>query len=188
MFQSVINLDVEGLRSYAERMRDGRSFIYHLAEGTDTDLVEEFRDVEAADALQAPLIAIHSTGLGREEFAGLAGSARRSCGPRSPTFYRDYRDTTDVATARAEGVRVCLGSDWGPSGSKNLLGELKVADLWNRTHLDSAFSDEDLCRMATAWGGEALGVAWATGSGASTPASWRTSWSPPGWTPTRTAT
>ena len=40
VFQSVINLDVEGLRSYAERMRDGRSFIYHLAEGTDTDLVE----------------------------------------------------------------------------------------------------------------------------------------------------
>ena len=47
-----------------------------------------------------------------------------------------YRGTTDVLAARAAGVRICLGADWSPSGSKNLLGELKVADMWNRTHLN----------------------------------------------------
>ena len=54
-------------------------------------------------------------------------------------------------------MRVCLGADWSPSGSKNLLGELKVADLWNRTHLGGAFSDQELCEMATCNPADALG-------------------------------
>jgi 5-methylthioadenosine/S-adenosylhomocysteine deaminase len=159
VFQSVINQDVEGLKPYAEKMREGRTFIYHLAEGTDPELVEELRDVEAAGGLQKTLIAIHATALGSSEF-GRMGRAGASIvwSPFSNLFL--YRDTTDVVAAHEEGVRVCLGSDWGPSGSRNLLGELKVADLWNRTHLDSAFSDEELCHMATAWGGDALGLTW----------------------------
>jgi 5-methylthioadenosine/S-adenosylhomocysteine deaminase len=50
-----------------------------------------------------------------------------------------YRATTDVAAAASKGLRVCLGADWSPS-AKNLLGELKVADLWNRTQLGDEFS------------------------------------------------
>ena len=60
-----------------------------------------------------------------------------------------YRGTTDVLAARAAGVRICLGADWSPSGSKNLLGELKVADLWNRTHLDGELTAQEICAMAT---------------------------------------
>jgi hypothetical protein len=40
--------------------------------------------------------------------------------------------------------------------SKSLLGELKVADLWNRRQLDRAFDDEQLCRMATSNPADAL--------------------------------
>jgi 5-methylthioadenosine/S-adenosylhomocysteine deaminase len=54
-------------------------------------------------------------------------------------------------------MRVCLGSDWSPSGSKNLLGELKVADMWNRTRLAGEFSAEELCAMATRNPADALG-------------------------------
>ena len=57
--------------------------------------------------------------------------AARSSGRRSPTC-GSTASTTDVLAARAAGVRICLGADWSPSGSKNLLGELKVADLWNK--------------------------------------------------------
>ena len=57
-----------------------------------------------------------------------------------------YRDTTDVLAARAAGVRVCLGADWSPSGSKNLLGELKVADMWNRTSSAGELSDRGALR------------------------------------------
>jgi hypothetical protein len=60
-----------------------------------------------------------------------------------------YRGTTDVLAARAAGVRICLGADWSPSGSKNLLGELKVADLWNKTKLAGELEGEEICAMAT---------------------------------------
>ena len=35
-----------------------------------------------------------------------------------------YGKTTNVYEALAEGVLVSLGTDWNPSGSRNLLGEL----------------------------------------------------------------
>src|SRR5262249_58166773 len=44
-----------------------------------------------------------------------------------------YKKTANVAAARRAGVTIALGSDWSPSGSKNLLGELKVASIWNET-------------------------------------------------------
>ena len=40
-----------------------------------------------------------------------------------------YGGTADIARARAEELPIALGSDWSPSGSKNLLAELKVAWL-----------------------------------------------------------
>jgi 5-methylthioadenosine/S-adenosylhomocysteine deaminase len=46
-------------------------------------------------------------------------------------------------------VRIGLGSDWSPSGSKNLLGELKVAWLYSQQLLGGFFSARDLIAMAT---------------------------------------
>jgi len=60
-----------------------------------------------------------------------------------------YRGTTDVLAARAAGVRICLGADWSPSGSKNLLGELKVVDLWNKAKLAGELGAQEICAMAT---------------------------------------
>src|SRR5206468_2451421 len=54
-----------------------------------------------------------------------------------------YGKTADVKAARDNGVTIGLGSDWTFSGSKNLLGELKVARaanaIWN-----FGFSDRDI--------------------------------------------
>jgi hypothetical protein len=54
-----------------------------------------------------------------------------------------------VEEAKRAGVRIGLGSDWSPSGSKNLLGELKVAWLYSKHHLNGLFSARDLVAMAT---------------------------------------
>jgi cytosine/adenosine deaminase-related metal-dependent hydrolase len=43
--------------------------------------------------------------------------------------YLLYGDTADIEDAKSEGVLIGIGSDWSPSGSKNLLGELKIAKL-----------------------------------------------------------
>jgi 5-methylthioadenosine/S-adenosylhomocysteine deaminase len=40
-----------------------------------------------------------------------------------------YGHTTNVYEALKAGVVVSLGTDWSPSGTRNLLGELKVADI-----------------------------------------------------------
>ena len=161
VFQSVINLNRADLEPYAKHMNDGAAFVYHLSEGSDPILDREFDDVEAAGGLQPRFLAIHASTLGPDQYGRWAKDGQAGAVVWSPfSNLWLYRATTDVVAARDAGLLVCLGSDWGPSGSKNVLGELKVADLWNRTRLGSAFSDEELCRMVTANPGAALGRAW----------------------------
>jgi hypothetical protein len=59
-----------------------------------------------------------------------------------------YGKTTDVVAARTAGLTIALGSDWSPSGSKNLLGELKAAKVVC-AHFNLGFSDYDIVAMAT---------------------------------------
>jgi hypothetical protein len=59
-----------------------------------------------------------------------------------------YGATANVREARAKGVRVALGSDWSPTGSKNLLGELKVARLASLAAGD-VFSEREIVALAT---------------------------------------
>ena len=60
-----------------------------------------------------------------------------------------YGGTTNIAAAHANGVPVALGSDWSPSGSRNLLAELKVARIVNAGLSPSPYKDRDLVAMAT---------------------------------------
>ena len=50
-----------------------------------------------------------------------------------------YGKTTDIISAKKNNVLICLGSDWSPTGSKNLLWELKVADSINKNELKIYF-------------------------------------------------
>jgi hypothetical protein len=134
----------------------GEAFVYHLAEGTDAALVAEYDVLDANGILAPRFVGIHCTALGDAQFAGWVprgGSIVWS--PFSNLWL--YGATTDVAAARARGMRICLGADWSPSGSKSLLGELKVADLYNRERLDELFSAAEICSMATCNPADALG-------------------------------
>jgi 5-methylthioadenosine/S-adenosylhomocysteine deaminase len=59
-----------------------------------------------------------------------------------------YGQTTDIRRAVQERVRMGLGSDWSPSGSKNLLGELKVAWVVAQ-QAEAELTARDLVAMAT---------------------------------------
>ncbi len=154
--QSALTLEEPDLEKRAHKMQhDGVTFVYHMGEGTAPSLLREFEDAAHAHCLQERFVAIHATALGQDEFAQWtphAGSIVWS--PFSNLWL--YRDTTKVTVARDAGVRICLGSDWAPSGSKNVLGELKVADLWNRDHLDGAFTAQQLCELVTCNPADAL--------------------------------
>jgi 5-methylthioadenosine/S-adenosylhomocysteine deaminase len=67
--------------------------------------------------------------------------------------------TTDVPSAQAQAISVCIGSDWAPSGTKNVLGELKSARL-TADHFGWSLSDQDLVMMVTCLPGDDLARAW----------------------------
>jgi hypothetical protein len=70
-----------------------------------------------------------------------------------------YAQTTLIDDARARGIRVCLGSDWGPSGTKNLLGEMKVARLV-ADQLGYTLTDREIVEMVTTNPGVLLERCW----------------------------
>ena len=158
VYQSALPLkdDTEYEKQRDRMANDKTAFLYHVSEGTDPALITEYAKLKTEECLQPTFGAIHCTALEKSnytEWAPHGGSVIWS--PFSNLWL--YRDTTDVVAARDAGVRVCLGADWSPSGSKNLLGELKVADLWNRERLSGAFSERELCSMATCNPADALG-------------------------------
>ena len=60
-----------------------------------------------------------------------------------------YGGTARVDAAKSADVAIGLGSDWSPTGSKNLLCELKVAWLYNQINLNGLFQARDIIAMAT---------------------------------------
>ena len=162
VFQSALPLrDEAGYEGAHRHLEAGQAYVYHLCEGRDHDkLLGEYTAVRDHDCLKPTLVAIHTNALGSGEYddwAPKGGSIVWS--PFSNLWL--YGQTTDVLAADKAGLRLSLGADWSPSGSKSLLGELKVADMWNRDQLQCHFSDEQLCRMATSnpanavgWGGQ----------------------------------
>ncbi|CAI8394653.1 MAG: 5'-deoxyadenosine deaminase [Candidatus Poseidoniaceae archaeon] len=129
----------------------------HLSEGVDESSRAEFDILVQNNLLVGELVVVHGTALTSAEFQKMGEvGADLAWSPLSNLLL--YGDTTDVIAADQAGVRISLAPDWGPSGSKNVLHELKVADLWNTNNLNSYFSNYDLATMVTK--NPALGNNW----------------------------
>jgi len=163
-----LTLDAAELGSRRDAMQAGSIFIYHCAEGKPDSIVRrEFTDLDAQGCLQQRMVTIHATALVAADFARWRTRAH-DVSPSAPfgtvvwspfSNLWLYGVTTDVAAARAAGLTVCLGTDWGPSGTHNLLGEVKVA----RLHSDAkgwGLTDADLAQMLTCLPGDVLARAW----------------------------
>jgi 5-methylthioadenosine/S-adenosylhomocysteine deaminase len=149
----------------AELARDNR-LLLHLAEGVDDTARRHFQALQLPDgswAISDHLIGIHSVALTSADIDVFAAhGAAMVWSPLSNLLL--YGATADVAAMKAAGVMIGLGSDWSPSGSKNLLGELKVAQLVS-AHADGGplFTDRELVAMATSTAARMLG--WDAGLG-----------------------
>jgi 5-methylthioadenosine/S-adenosylhomocysteine deaminase len=98
----------------------------HLAEGTDETSRTEFDELVERGLLTPATIIIHGTALTREQLTAVRDAgAKLVWSPQSNL--RLYGQTTRVADAVELGIPVGLGADWLPSGSPNLLAELKIA-------------------------------------------------------------
>ncbi|MDM0015034.1 amidohydrolase family protein [Variovorax sp. J22P168] len=154
----IADVDARDARAFLARLnKEDSCFLLHLSEGvtptgaTTSQARKHFLALEVAPgewAINDRLAAIHSAGLTADDFRVLGDNGGSMIwSPLSNLLL--YGATARVDAARAANVRIGIGSDWSPSGSKNLLGELKVAWLYSKHLLDGAFSARDLVAMAT---------------------------------------
>lgn len=146
----IANPPTGGAQQYLEMLKDQSCYLQHLSEGTDDTARAWFPRLQLEDgqwAVNDAFCGIHSTALNAVDFRVLAG--HRASIIWSPlSNYLLYGDTVDIQAARDSGLLMGLGSDWSPSGSKNLLGELKVAWLASR-EMGDVFTAEELVAMVT---------------------------------------
>ena len=149
-------------------IKDGNSsgnldaWFIHLAEGVDESSRAEFDVLVQNDLLVGEIVVIHGTGLTQPEFSAL-GDVGGSLAWSPTSNLLLYGETTDIATAKAEGVNIMIGPDWSPSGSKSSLHELKTADWWDEKVLGNIFSDFELLQTISTNVVDAIGWSEYTG-------------------------
>ena len=146
----ISDVDASEADKFLERLENSSCLLLHLSEGVDQRAHEHFEALHLPNgewAITEALSGIHCAGLHAEDFQILkehAGSMIWS--PLSNLLL--YGKTADIESAKAAGVLIGIGSDWSPSGSKNLLGELKVAHLVSQER-GGVFTNREILAMVT---------------------------------------
>ncbi len=144
----------EFLKDRAEEYWD--RFIFHLAEGTSDDSLDEFYTIYELGMLDERLSIIHGVPLGETEWSMMAEvNANLIWSPASNLYL--YGATADIPGALEAGVNIALAPDWTGSGSHNLLDEMKVAyqyskEEWGNAITPLQFAEFVTCNAATAVG------------------------------------
>lgn len=149
----------EDIEKFRAKIQSLRPFFFHLAEGSDQRAREQFLLLKREELFAKSLIAIHCVGLRDDDFEQLARKGGRVVwSPLSNLLL--YGRTLDFASLARSGADFSLGSDWTPSGSRNILLELKVARLtaeangWEMDSRRLAHSVTRVAAEAAGWGGK----------------------------------
>jgi 5-methylthioadenosine/S-adenosylhomocysteine deaminase len=158
IYQNIMRLTThEDFVEADKKMREGKAYIYHLAEGTSTNLYKEFEDLVQHNLVRDKLVGIHCTALTPQHWNIMGeNKAKMVWSPLSNLLL--YGKTADIPSAIQSDTLICLGSDWSPTGSKSLLWELKVAHLLNQEVFNNMFSDRELVEMVTINPAQAIGL------------------------------
>tara|TARA_B100000902_G_scaffold25980_2_gene31230 strand:+ start:11734 stop:14259 length:2526 start_codon:yes stop_codon:yes gene_type:complete len=138
------------------------AWFIHLAEGIDESSRAEFDILVQNNLLVGEIVVIHGTGLTQPELSSL-GDVGGSIAWSPTSNLLLYGETTDIATAKSEGVNIMIGPDWAPSGSKSSMHELKIADWWDSNVLGDIFTDFELVQTITTNVVDAIGWSEHTG-------------------------
>jgi 5-methylthioadenosine/S-adenosylhomocysteine deaminase len=166
----IADVDANDPQAFLAEIEKKTCFLLHLSEGTDEAAHKHFEALQLPGnkwAIAPSLAGIHCVALKPTDFQLLAvNGASMVWSPFSNLLL--YGHTADVASAVAAGTagapfKIGLGSDWSPSGSKSLFGELKVAHVYSQNNRN-VFGDEELIRLATTAGAQILGWDKAVGS------------------------
>ena len=159
----IADVDAGDPQAFLTEIERKKCFLLHLSEGTDDAAHKHFEALGLPGgqwAIAPSLAGIHCVALKPADFAVMAShGASMVWSPFSNLLL--YGQTADVAAAAAAGgsgpaLKIGLGSDWSPSGSKSLFGELKAALVYSQNN-ENPFTAEQLVRMATLEAAEILG-------------------------------
>ncbi|MFT5434390.1 MAG: hypothetical protein ACI9OJ_005103, partial [Myxococcota bacterium] len=140
---------------------NGDAYGPHVSEGIDLAARNEFlcltgQQSGGVDVLDDRSAIIHGVGLIEPDVALMAQRGISLIwSPRSNVSL--YGETARVVLHHKFGVNIALGVDWLPSGSMNMLRELKCADELNEFFYNGHFTDEALWLMTTRGAARALG-------------------------------
>ena len=158
----IADVDASNPQAFLAEIEKKTCFLLHLSEGTDAAAHAHFQALQLPGnkwAIAPSLAGIHCVALAPADFKVMAGSsASMVWSPFSNLLL--YGQTANVAAAVSAGApskpfKIGLGSDWSPSGSKSLFGELKVARVYSQNN-GNVFGDEQIVRLATSAGAEIL--------------------------------
>jgi 5-methylthioadenosine/S-adenosylhomocysteine deaminase len=156
----------EHLPEQIDRIKAQKAWIFHMGEGIDEYSRQEFSNpafdpsqplrtrnrpgVVQANLLWPGLVGVHCTALTEADFRQwkeATGQPKIVWSPTSNLLL--YGKTTDIAAALRQNALIAIGTDWAPSGSKNMLWELKTVDQYNRTALNGLLTDQQIVEMCT---------------------------------------
>jgi len=144
------DIDSEDASKFLKQLQDSTCKLLHLSEGIDERSRDHFEALEISDgkwAITNALAGIHSVALRSEDYQIMKEhEASIVWSPLSNLLL--YGQTADIYAAKDAGILIGIGSDWSPSGSKNLLCELKVAQLYSK-NFGGIFTNKEILAMAT---------------------------------------
>jgi cytosine/adenosine deaminase-related metal-dependent hydrolase len=126
-------------------------YLPHISEGVNLAARNEFLCTSAAgdfDVIAPQTSIVHAVGITADDVGLIQKDlAKVVWSPRSNVSL--YGNTASVTLLDALGVPIALGTDWMPSGSMNILRELRCADELNTIYFNGHFTDADLWKMVT---------------------------------------
>lgn len=140
------------------------AYVPHVSEGIDKAAHNEINCQESGtyDIVEPQTAMVHAVGFDASDFELLQKDYTSVVwSPRSNVDL--YGNTASVTLIDRLGVPIALGTDWVPSGSMNLLRELRCADELNTLYFNNHFTDEQLWRMVTTNAAYAAGAGSITG-------------------------
>jgi len=154
---------ISGKPSFADSVKAGGAdgsldaFVVHIGEGIDEHIRAEWQIMKDMGLDLPQAVMIHTAAFTPEDYQEVAAvGAKIVWSPLSNLLL--YGQTANIPAALDAGVNVSLGADWAPSGSANLLGELKVADRVNKKLWGSKITDQQLFEMVTINPAKAYGL------------------------------
>ena len=156
--RDVTKVKDDKIQRWLDKMNEGKldALFFHIAEGTDDVARNEFDFLVEHGLGRKETIIIHGTALDEEQIRYMSDHDMSVIwSPVSNLLL--YGETADIPTYYEDGVNICLGTDWSPSGGKNLLDELKIAYEYNKANFGGILSYEDMAKSVTCNPADAIG-------------------------------